>query len=176
MALMTTTTPAEVAVALGKEAPDPGAPLYEQWQMWISDALMLVQARVDELGADEGSIDQIKLDYVIREAVKSHAQRPDDATQVTRAVDDASATRIYRSSKGRVDILDEWWTLLGLAPDGGQAYAVDTSPRRGASGHMPWCDPAFGGLDCSCGAILTRHEYPLYEGGVLSPSPDWWAW
>ena len=158
MALTTTITPADVAVALGRTAPEPTSPTWSQWEMWIGDALMLVQDRVDRLEHDEGSIEAAKLDYVVREAVKYQVQRPDDATQVTVSVDDASRSRTYRSSKGRVDILDEWWTLLGLTTDGGQAYAVDTVGS--ASVHQPWCSLAWNAY-CSCGADLAG--FPLWE-------------
>lgn len=36
-----------------------------------------------------------------------------------------------------------------------------------AAGHLPWCSITWGAW-CSCGANLTRGEYPLYEGGLLS--------
>ena len=168
-------TPADIAVALGRTAPRPGSPTESQWAMWITDAEMLIETRRAEVDPDR-SLDEVKVDYVVREAVVAQVRRPDDATQVTKNVDDGGVTKMYRSGGGRVAILDEWWTLLGLVPQGGSAYAVDTAPTRRGGGHMPWCDPAFGGPDCSCGAILTRHEYPLYEGGVLSPVPAWWGY
>ena len=34
-------TPAMIAVALGVTAPE--SPQFEQWEMWISDALMLIE-------------------------------------------------------------------------------------------------------------------------------------
>lgn len=167
-------TPEMIAVALGVTAPGPGSTQAQQWAMWVEDANMLIEAR--RLAVDAALvIDQAKLDYVVREAVVAQAKHPDDATQVSVSVDDASTQRTYRSGSGRVSIRDEWWTLLGLAPQGGRAYSIDTV-GRGTSGHLPWCDLLMGGADCSCGASLTRYEYPLYEGGVLSPQPDWWNW
>lgn len=50
---------------------------------------------------------------------------------------------------------------------GRQAFSIDTAPSYSA--HMPWCNLALGANWCSCGADLTAEEYPLYEGGVLSP-------
>lgn len=47
------------------------------------------------------------------------------------------------------------------------AYSIDTIGT--AVNHMPWCALAFGAAYCSCGSDLTRYEYPLYEGGALSP-------
>ena len=55
-------------------------------------------------------------------------KRPDNATQVTVSVDDASTSRTYRSGAGRVTILDDWWTMLGLNPRRGRAFEVDTMP------------------------------------------------
>ena len=157
----TSITPEKVAIALGKAPPEPGSVQYQQWEMWIEDALMLIQSRADDLGVE--SVDQAKLDYVIREAVVKHIKRPDDATQVTVAVDDSSTSRSYQSGKGRVVILDEWWKLIGLVV-GGQAFAVDMLRVRG-SVHYPWCSLTFGALYCSCGADIAGH--PIYEGGSL---------
>ena len=126
--------------------------------MWIADALMLVQVRVDSIDPAP-VVEQARLDYVIREAVVAQARRPDDATQVTVSVDDASTSRTYKSSRGRVDILDEWWALLGLVAPSGGAFDIDTVST--STIHQPWCDVAFGGLDCSCGADLAG--YPLWE-------------
>ena len=167
-------TQADTAVALGRTAPEPNTPTFQQWEMWISDAEMLMRTRRAQVDAEK-VLDEAKVDYVVREAVRAHVLHPDEATQVTKAVDDASVTRTYKSSRGRVQILDEWWSLLGLVPTGGSAYSIDTAPRR-RGGHLPWCDIYLGGPDCSCLATLTRHEYPLYEGGVLSPQPEWGAW
>ena len=38
-----------------------------------------------------------------------------------------------------------------------------------SSPHVPWCNLHFGATYCSCGADLTNYQYPLYEGGALSP-------
>lgn len=159
MALTTTITAAHIAVALGQTAPLPDSPQELQWEMWISDALMLIQARVDLLDVDESTVSQAALDYVIREAVVAQVKRPDSATQVTWSVDDGSTSKTYRSAAGRVDIIDEWWTLLGLTPSGGQSFAVDTVGS--SSIHQPWCSLMFGGEVCSCGANLAG--YPLWE-------------
>ena len=159
MALMTTITPADVAVALGREAPESGSATESQWAMWATDALMLIQSRVDELSHDETAIDQARLDYVVREAVVAQVRRPDDATQVTKSVDDGSVTKTYKSSRGRVDILDEWWALLGVVASGGQAFAVDVMTLTAV--HQPWCNVNLGANYCSCGADLAG--YPLWE-------------
>lgn len=160
MPLTTTVTPAMVATALGVAAPDSGSPTEAQWSMWIADALMLVQVRVDMIDPAP-TVDQAKLDYVIREAVVAQVRRPDNATQVTISVDDASTSKTYRTGAGRVTILDDWWTLLGLADVGGGAYAIDTVSTT--SSHLPWCSYSLGALYCSCGADIAGT--PIYEGG-----------
>lgn len=111
-----------IAVALGRTAPDSGSVEAAQWSMWIADALMLIEARL----GDPALLDQAKLDYVVREAVAAHVRNPDDATQVTVSVDDGSSSRSYRSSSGRITILDEWWNLLSPAQSSGRAFEVDT--------------------------------------------------
>lgn len=157
--MITSVTPAMLAVALGQAAPQPGSITEQQWQMWIDDALMLIEDRKVSLSVTTDP-DQAKIDYVIREAVAAHIKRPDDATQVTIAIDDGSSSRSYQSGKGRVTILDEWWALLGLSGSSG-AFAIDTLGP--ASIHQPWCSLNFGATYCSCGADIAG--YPIYEAG-----------
>lgn len=151
-------TSAMIAVALGVEAPVDDSPTDLQWEMWISDAVMLIEAR--RLSLEVDPIDEAKVDYVVREAVVAQVKKPDDATQVTVSVDDASTSRTYRSGKGRVTILDEWWALLGLTDPSG-AFAIDMVSTT--SGHLPWCNLYFGALYCSCGVDIAG--YPIFEGG-----------
>ena len=153
-------TPATIATALGVAAPDSGSAQEAQWDLWISDALMLIETRRIEL-AVAGPLDEAKVDYVVRQAVVAQAQRPDDATQVTESVDDASVSRTYRSSKGRVTIVDEWWTLLGLTAPSGGAFSIDTLGAD--SMHLPWCSLNFGANYCSCGVDIAGT--PVFEGG-----------
>lgn len=150
-------TPDMIAVALGKAAPEPDSVQYQQWALWISDAEMLIETRRAQLGVD--APDEAKLDYVVREAVVAQVKRPDDATQVTVSVDDGSSSRTYRSGKGRVAILDEWWTLLGLTDSNG-AYSLNMIPTIG-NVHVPWCALNMGALYCSCGADIAGK--PIYE-------------
>lgn len=153
-------TPGMIAVALGVAAPDAGSAQEQQWAMWIEDAGMLIETR--RLDIDPNLIvDPAKLDYVVREAVVAHVRHPDDATQVSVSIDDASSQRTYRSGSGRVSIRDEWWTLLGLAPKSAGAFSF--RPSGDSSIHAPWCALAFGALYCSCGADIAG--YPIYEQG-----------
>lgn len=133
MPLTTTVDTATVAVALGVSTPEADSTTEAQWEMWIADALMLVQARVDSIDPTP-DVDQAVLDYVIREAVVAQVRRPDDATQVTVSVDDASTSKTYRTSSGRVTILDEWWLMLGLTSTAGKAFEVDTMPTGAGTG------------------------------------------
>ena len=153
-------TPAMLAVALGQAAPESESITEKQWQMWLDDAEMLIESRRTLLGVAD--LDQAKLAYVIREAVAAHIKRPDDATQVTIAIDDGSSSRSYQSGKGRVTILDEWWTLLGLTGSSG-AFSVDM--LGAAAIHLAWCSLMMGAGYCSCGADIAG--VPIYEGGEL---------
>lgn len=148
-------TPETIAVALGRTAPDAESAELAQWEMWISDALMLIEARL----GDPGKLDQGRLDYVVREAVVSHIRKPDDATQVEVAVDNTRASRTYSSSKGRVTIIDEWWNLLSPKSTGSTAFSI--RPGGGHSLHSPWCSLMFRGDTCSCGVDIAGR--PIYE-------------
>lgn len=150
-------TPGNIAVALGRTAPVSGSSEEQQWEMWIGDALMLIEARL----GDPTLLDQAKLDYVVREAVVAHVRKPDDATEVRISVDDATSARSYRTGKGRVSILDEWWDLLAPAKASG-AFSIDTAGGFG-SPHLPWCSLNFGAEYCSCGVDIAG--YPIYELG-----------
>lgn len=152
-----TVTPVEVAVALGRPAPDEDGTEAAQWQMWIDDALLLIDARL----GDPAALNQARLDYVVREAVVAQVRRPDDATSVEIAVDDGREARRYTSSRGRVYIRDEWWDLLSPSAGPSGAFAVDTVATTGST-HADICTLNFGGTYCSCGAVLTG-LYALYE-------------
>ena len=153
-------TSAMIATALGQAAPVADSVTDKQWKMWIADAEMLIESRRTQLSVDP--IGNAKLDYVVREAVVAHVKKPDDATQVTVSVDDGSTSRSYRSGKGRVTIIDEWWTLLGLTePEG--AFSLDMVGT--SSIHLPWCSFSLGASYCSCGVDIAG--FPIFEGGEL---------
>lgn len=150
-------TPAMLAVALGQAAPEPGSITEQQWTMWVDDAYMLIEDRQVEVGKSD-PIGEAKLDYVVRQAVVAHIKKPDDATQVTVSIDDASTSRTYQSGKGRVSVSD-WWAFLGLADVQGGAFSIDTVGS--ASLHLPWCSSMFGALYCSCGFDIAGT--PIFE-------------
>lgn len=153
-------TPDTIAVALGQTAPEPESVQWRQWELWITDAEMLIETRRLTL-EPAPTVDELKRDYVVREAVVAQVKKPDDATQVTISVDDASSSRTYQSGKGRVTILDEWWTLLGLVQPNGGVYSYDMVGT--ASRHLPWCSLNFGALYCSCGVDIAGQ--PIFEMG-----------
>ncbi len=103
-------TPDQVALTLGDSCPSPVP--YEQWEMWISDASLLVSNWAARNGYTVASLDSSTVDYVVREAVALKVKRPDSATQVDVAVDDGRVSRRYASSTGQITILPEWWDLL----------------------------------------------------------------
>lgn len=168
-------TPDGIAVALGRAAPDDPSLERSQWEMWISDARMLISARLvgdlDWQVASLDDLDQTTLDYVVREAVVAQVRRPDDATQVEVRVDDGAVGKTYRSSSGRVTIRDEWWDLLSPTDSSRGAFSI--RPARGSTFHADICSAntyvaengaiMFGGAYCSCGADIAG--YPLYETG-----------
>lgn len=154
-------TPGMLAVALGQAAPEPGSVKEQQWELWISDAEMLIEARKIALKKAD-PIDEARLDYVVRQAVVGHIRKPDDATQVTVSVDDASTSKTYQSGRGRVTIADDLWVLLGLVAGNTGAYSVD---MVGADNpHLPWCSIYFGAAYCSCGVDIAGE--PIFEGGA----------
>jgi len=150
----------DIALALGVPVPVAGSSEALQWALWISDALLLIEARL----GDPTALDQPRLDYVVREAVSAQVRRPDDATSVEIAVDDGRVARQYSSSRGRVYIRDEWWALLDPNAGSGGAFAIDTAPVVGEI-HNETCALYFGATYCSCGAVLTG-LFPLYGGSV----------
>lgn len=156
-------TPDKIAVALGVAAPESGSITEQQWQLWIDTAEMLIEARRSSMAVPP-TLDEAKVDYVVREAVVAQARKPDDATQVTISVDDGSSSRTYQSSKGRVTIVDDWWLFLGLTEPNSGAYAVDAVPGKW-NVHLPWCSSMWNANYCSCGADIAGR--PIYENKGL---------
>lgn len=121
--------PADVATDLGRSAPSPGSTDYEQFLMWINEALLLLRVG-DGVHAGLGDLallDQETLDYVVRKAVVAHARRPDDATQVSVSVDDGSTARTYSTGKGLVTIPEWCWGMLSPEQANEGAFSVRPS-------------------------------------------------
>lgn len=113
-----TVIPDDIAVEVGR--PTYSAAEDARWSVWISDARLLILARLGNLDL----LDQSVLDYVVRQAVAAQVRKPDDATQVDVAVDDGRVSRRYSSSAGRVVILDDWWSLLSSSGVGSGAFTI----------------------------------------------------
>lgn len=129
-------TPDDIAVELGRPTPVQ-EPTRTQWETWIDRTYRAIERRAENLGIDYGSLDPQLVDDVVILAVSAHAERPTSETQVTVSADDGSVSRQYRSSQGRVVILDEWWVDLGLTA-ASDVYSLrltgepDVSPNPGA--------------------------------------------
>ena len=159
MAIVVTTMPEDIAVAMGRSAESLDNLERAHFQRWIDDAALLISQKV----ADDAVIDANVLDYVIRQAVVAVAQGPQpNVSSESVQVDDASLTTRYVRAARRVSILPEWWAMLGVSGSG-RAFSVDMAGARTA--HRLWCDLAFAGATCSCGADIAG--YPIYEG------PSW---
>lgn len=75
-----------------------------QATQWIADALLLIEARL----GDPDDLNQVRLDYVVREAVVSRFRNPEGYQ--SESIDDY--TYRHGSETRRVTILPEWWALL----------------------------------------------------------------
>ena len=128
----------DIAVELGRATPATGTVEARQWDMWIGDALALIEARATRLGVPFEALPQETLGRVVRLAVAAHAQRPDNSTQVDVAIDDGRVSRRYSSSAGRVAIDEDWWADLGLSLAAG-AWTHEAGPR-GPRSYM-WTGP-----------------------------------
>lgn len=113
---LSTITPDDIAVELGRPTPITD-PTRTQWQSWIDRTYRAIDRRAERLGIEPTTLDEQTLADVVTLAVVAHARRPDDMTQVTVSVDDGSTSKQYRSSQGRITILDEWWADLGLGSE-----------------------------------------------------------
>lgn len=99
-------TPAQVGVEIG--IPTPTSEQTAQWQSWIDQAYYLIERRY---GVGYTSPTSADADYVVLMVVSEHAKHPDGSTRVAVAVDDASVSKEYSTSAGRVT-LDDWWDFL----------------------------------------------------------------
>lgn len=115
----------DIADRLGVATPDLVSPQGKQWSKWIGDAEALIGQRADRLFVPVTELDPEQVDRVVELAVTAMARKPDDATTVDVSVDDGRVARTYKSSTGRVVILDEWWFDLGLGDTSG---AFSTRP------------------------------------------------
>lgn len=150
MPVATTVTPDHVATALGRDPGELSSVELAQWQRWIDDAIYLING-----GIGGQNPDQTDVDYVVRQAVVLVAESPAPGVlSESVQVDDGMHTMRWDGRARRVQILPEWWTLLGVDSGGGKAFTVDML-GAGYSNHVPWCDLGTGGSTCSCGVSLS---------------------
>jgi hypothetical protein len=138
--------------------PPTGSVKAQQWDLFIQDALILIEIRRAKLDAEQP--DEARLDYVVRQAVVDHIDHPNRSTQVTVSVDDASTSKTYQAGMGLVTIRDEWWAILGLEDQNEGAFAVDMAGSY-VTVHANVCSLNFGALYCSCGADIAG--FPIFE-------------
>lgn len=118
-----------IAVALVRAAPPAGSAEAKAWEMWIADAVRAIRREADKKSVAVASLDPDDYDYVVREAVVAHVKHPDDATQVAIGIDDGNVSRTYRSARGRVTILPEWWEILFPTTRSRRGFEIDTMPN-----------------------------------------------
>lgn len=153
----TAVTPDDIAVDLGRDPAGLSTIDTAQFQRWIDDAVFLITEGVGE-GDDPP---QNMVDYVVRQAVVMVAESPvPGVLSESIQVDDGMHTMRWDGRSRRVQILPEWWKMLGVDSAGGQAFTIDMV-GGGYEVHVPWCDLGVGGSTCSCGAWLAGH--PLWE-------------
>ena len=127
-------TPENVAVEIGR--PTPLSSVDDaRFQSWIDQALYLIGKRypID-------SLDSADVDYVVLMAAAAHARNPENSTQVDVSVDDASVSKRYSSSLGRVSIWDDLWDLLDPAVSNDGAFTISPfgAPDRRGDGAWGW--------------------------------------
>lgn len=154
MAITPTTQPDDIATEMGRDPATLSTIERAQINLWIADAVLLINRGIGDAAPDEETVD-----YVVRQAVKAVAQAPAPGiTSESVQVDDGMLTQRFDRAARRITILPEWWAMLGVA-NGGKAFSVEMGATRSA--HLLWCDLAFGGASCSCGAAIAG--YPIYE-------------
>lgn len=116
----------EIADEAGIATPEPDSQQARQWSMWMADALLQIRVRL----GDVNLLDAAVVDYVVRKSVAEKIKRPDGATSVEVAVDDARVSRTYNKASGQVTILPEWWAMLSPQAERGRAFSIDMTPKR----------------------------------------------
>jgi len=154
---MSVATIEEVATSLGVTTPDAGSVQYLQWQMWLDDAELQITVRYPDLS----KLDQGVLALVERWAVEAKIKNPDPVSTRQISVDDGSESSTFTRGTGTVDILPEWWDMLGGKKKQVKAFAIDTLGFDSALCHRLWCNLNLGAAYCSCGADIAGE--PIFE-------------
>ena len=125
-------TPADVAVTLGRPAPDAGSPVEAQWELWIGYAYRSIERRAERLGLTLADLNADDVDMVVRESVAAKIKNPDAIKRTDMSLDDGRISKDFSQSSGQVTILPEWWELL-FPEDSAQAWSTRPGfePDRG---------------------------------------------
>ena len=137
-----------------RSTPDVGTVEANAWQMWLDDAELQIKIRYPDLS----TLDQDVLALVERWAVEAKIKNPDPVTTRQVSVDDASESATWTRASGTVEILPEWWLMLG-GQKTRKAFAIDT--LGACSVHAPWCSLNFAATFCSCGVDIAGE--PIFE-------------
>ena len=133
-------------------------------QAMIEDAeaqAVLIAPCLTDPALDAGKVAAVK--SILRAAVLRWNEAGTGAVQ-TQASGPFSLTTQYQARRGMF-----WPTEISdlqsicKTSSTGKAFSVDVAPAAGNAGHADICALNFGGLYCSCGAVLTNNLYPLYE-------------
>lgn len=153
---MSVATIQQVATSLQRDAPAANSPEGMAWQMWLDDAELQIKIRYPDLS----KLDQDVLALVERWAVEAKIKNPDPVSTRQISVDDGSESTTWQRTSGTVEILPEWWGMLGGEKKRGKAFAIDTLGVC-TTEHLPWCNLNMGDTYCSCGADIAGE--PIYE-------------
>lgn len=131
-------------------------------QAMIEDATAMAVMAAPCLGGDLTLTQLGAVRAILRGAVLRWNETGSGAMQ-TQAAGPFSATVDTRQERRGMFWPSEIAQLRGVCgASSSGAFAVDTIGNLNA-GHADICTLNFGGLYCSCGAVLTGNAYPLYE-------------
>lgn len=101
---------------------------------------------------------------VIRGAILRWIDSINSATTTERAGQVSITTEANKPRRTVMFIPNEINQLQDLCrSSSSDAFTFDTAPIGAGMGHSIWCSLGLGGDTCSCGANLTRGEFPLWE-------------
>lgn len=104
-------TPEDVETNLGRPLTSTEKAQADLWLGWAEGA---IAARLGDLSV----LDLEALQMVLVEAVTARLRAPEPLAQTSVTVDDATVSKTYRRSTGLIEILPEWWELLGRRDTG----------------------------------------------------------
>lgn len=115
--MATTVTPEQVAIELGRTAPELNSTEYQQWAGWIAQAYQLIVWRYGQAAVD--AMEPTLVDYVVLQAVAQHVRSwtPNNVRRTDVSVDDGRVSTDYHSSVGTLAIPDGLWGMLDPASD-----------------------------------------------------------